>query len=54
MHSVIQMAATEARGLLRKALRPMARPYVDEVRNWTDVIARRLSSRTQQRELSEA
>jgi len=50
MHSVIQMAATEARGLLRKALRPMARPYVWD---WTDLIARWPSSWTQQRELSE-
>jgi len=54
MHSVTQMATTEARGLLCKALRPMARPYVDEVWDWTDLIARWPSSWTQQRELSEA
>jgi len=33
VRSVIQMAAAEARALPRKALRPTARSYVDEVRN---------------------
>mmetsp|Transcript_78843 Transcript_78843/g.254698 ORF Transcript_78843/g.254698 Transcript_78843/m.254698 type:complete len:123 (-) Transcript_78843:501-869(-) len=38
-----QMGAAEPWGLPRKALRPMASSYLDQVRNWSGLVARWLS-----------
>jgi len=43
VRSMTQMGAAEPWGLPRKALRPMASSYLDQVRNWSGLVARWLS-----------